>query len=445
MGFRQAMFHVKSHTVMRSSHRMFAELQRTARLSSEDLLVLQARRAIDLARFAMANTHFYRDFYTAAGFRLGDLDDPAAFSELPIVEKAHLRENFDAFVSNERTPRNSVVALTGGSTGEPTRLLRDLRTPTRAIEWRLFSWWGIDPSADIAFVVRPFRSGLARVAHGIVWWPSARFELDAYQLDDAHIDPFLERWRRVRPELLVGYVGGTSEFARIVAARHPGLPAPRAIGVTAAPLTTAIRRDISAALGAPVFDHYRSAEIPWIAGECREQNGLHTFADVRKVEIVNEAGATCAPEAVGQVVATDLTNRVFPIVRYRLGDRTSIMPGQCRCGVPFPRIAQVAGRVSDVLRMPDGQAIAAEGFTYVFSIEPQAIRQFHIHQHEDFKITVTVIVGHASDARAGIDRAIDRFREIVGNKVPVTLQLAESIPHDGGKIRYIRSDVPAPA
>ena len=51
-----------------------------------------------------------------------------------------------------------------------------------------------------------------------------------------------------------------------------------------------VRRRIEAVLGAPVHDQYRCAEVPWMAGECGERNGLHTFADLRRVEILDADG-----------------------------------------------------------------------------------------------------------------------------------------------------------
>jgi len=443
MSSASKVFVLKKATLLRGSDRMYRQLKRDERLAPEVLAAEQARRAIDHARFAMQNTVFYRDYYGAAGFTVDDLRDPAAFAELPIVEKSHVRENFAAFTSTESTPRNSKISASGGSTGEPTRLMRDLRTPTRAIEWRLFSWWGIDPSDDVAIIYRQVRTARNKALNNLQWWPSRRFQLDAYRIDDAHLDGFFAEWALVRPSLLIGYVGGVEEVARVIDVRGISLPSLTAIAVTAAPLTAARRAAIEETFAAPVYDHYRSAEIPWLAGECAQQDGLHTFADVRTVEVLDPAGRAVAPGVIGEVVATDLTNRVFPIIRYRLGDRTTPIAGPCACGVTLPRIAPVAGRVTEALRMPDGQLVAAEGLTQTFSIEPESVRQFQIHQRADYSVFIRVVVGRQSDALAAIERAISRFRLLLGDKVPITWEIVDSIPHDGGKVRYIKSDVTA--
>lgn len=420
---------------------MYRNLVRDQSLEPDKSAELQAERAIAQARFAMANTEFYRERYSSAGFTLKDLDDPAAFTELPIVEKADVRDNSNLFRSSEATDRNSKVSVTGGSTGEPLRLLRDLRTPTRTLEWRLFDWWGVEPSDDVAVLVRQVRNARADFTHNLQWWPSKRFQLDAYRMTGQKVDEFLARWNKNVPSILIGYVGGISELAQILENRAIRIRPPKAVAVTAAPMTAAQRELIESAFGAPVFDHYRSAEIPWMAGECSAHSGLHTFADVRKIEVVDPSGRQVPPGVLGDVVASDLTNRVFPLVRYRLGDRTSPIAGGCSCGVTLPRIEHVVGRISEAMRMPDGQIVAGEALSQTFSRNPSAVRQFQIHQLSDYSIVIRCIPGAAKDARRDIDSAIDHVRDIVMNKVPVRLEIVWSIAHDGGKIRYIKSDL----
>lgn len=437
---KKTMGGLRRATVFRGSSKLDAELLRQETLPQPELERLTAERSIAHARFAMEHSPFYRDRYTAAGFSLKDLHDPAAFLELPVIEKAEVREHWREIRSSEATSRNSKISTTGGSTGQPLRLLRDLRFPARALEWRLMRWWGVRPDDDVAVVYRHVRSRKESMAHAALWWPSRKYQLDAYTMTPESIDRFVAQWTKHPPELLIGYVGGIAELASILRGRTP-LPTPTAVAVTAAPVTPAQRNLISSVFGAPVYDHYRSAEIPWIGGECREQNGLHTFGDVRRIEVLGTDGRQVEPGVIGQVVATDLTNRVFPLVRYRLGDRTTTLSGACACGVTLPRIASVQGRVSDALRMPDGQVIAGEGLTQICSRYPDAVRQFQIVQHEDFSITVKFVLGEEADAPSRLPLIIGHLTDIVRGKVPVVPEIVDEIPHDGGKVRYIRSEL----
>ena len=440
MRIARSVFEVKAAIALRDDRRMYRELTRQAVLPREALAALQAERALAHARFAMEHSPFYRERYRDAGFTLQDLCDPSVFTDLPIISKADVREHSDLFRSDEATPSNSKVSSTGGSTGEPLRLLRDLRTPTRTLEWRLFDWWGVHPSDNIAILQRKIRTPFEQRKYRALWWPSRRIQLDAFRMDEEHITRFLEEWEQTKPQIFVGYVGGIAELARLLLHRNITPHRPTAVATTAAPLTEAHRVLIQRAFGAPVYDHYRSSEVPWIAGECRERNGLHVFADVRKVELIGEDDKPVSPGEPGEVVATDLTNRVFPLIRYRLGDRTSEILEDCPCGVTLPRIRPVSGRVSDVFRLPDGRIVPGEPLAQTFSRTPDAVREFQIHQLPDCSIVVRCVPNDTPGALAEIDQAMDRFRDVFQHAVPIRLELLDHIAHDGGKIRFIKSD-----
>jgi phenylacetate-CoA ligase len=417
-------------------------MQIHSRLEPDVLHRLQAARAAAHAKFAMTHTTFYREHYGAAGFRPSDLDDPAAFGELPLVEKADVRARNADFVSTEANERTSKRSVTGGSTGEPLTLLRDLRFPARALEWRLMDWWGVSPADDVALVSRHVKTAQESRRHQLQWWPSRRFQLDAFAMTESSVTAFLERWQRIRPALLIGYVGAITEVAgMVVQGRVPRPHPPKAIAVTAAPLNLNQRQLIQAAFNAPVYDHYRSAEVPWIAGECQYQDGLHVFSDVRTLEVVDDDGRATAGAVAGEVVVSDLTNRVFPLLRYRIGDRGRYLDHPCPCGVTLPLIGTVAGRTSEVLHLPNGQSVAGEGLAQIFSLTPEAVRQFQIHQRSDYSIDVSVVLNDVPDARRAAEDGVARFRRVLREAVPVRLCTVDVIPHDGGKVRYLVSDL----
>lgn len=443
MSLRRAAFEVKSRTVLRSSRKMMDALLRNDTLAPEALDRLGRERVMAQARFAMAHTRFYADHYRDAGLSAADLWDLDALESLPLVEKSHIREQAESFRSDEWTPRRAVRITTGGSTGRPLTLERDRRVPARGFEWRLQNWWGVRPEDDTAIVYRIFRSRRDMALQSVLWWPSARFHCDALQMTEEAIFDFLSEFRRRRPRFLIGYVGGIVELARFVAARGIELPAPRAIAVTAAPMTEQQRRLVESALGAPTYDHYRCAEFNWMAGECRAQDGLHTFSDIKWLEVIGSDGRPSPAGQVGQTVLTDPLNRVFPLIRYRLGDRTARIDAPCSCGSPFPRIEPIHGRVSDALRLNDGRVLPGEALTQLFKAAIDHVEQFQIHQRADGSITVRCIAGRGPEARQAIERVVSQFRGIVGATTDVRLEIVDDIAHDGGKIRYITSDLAA--
>ncbi len=434
---REAAFAVKTRLLKREAGRLHAELLHTQRLSLEQLQQLQDERSLAIARFAMTNTDFYRDRYARAGITEADLGDPAAFSELPVIHRADVKEHAAAISSTEARPEHERVGTTGGSTGEPVRVAIDTRVPLLALAWRMISWWGVSPSDDVAHIGQ---WGPATWRTRLRAWPSRDILLEATSLSHDDIVGFVADVNRIRPPLIEGYVGALREIAEYVAAEGVEFAAPRAIGSTAAPLGDTVRARIESVLGAPVHDQYRCAEVPWMAGECALRDGLHVFADLRRLEIVDDDGRPLPPGNEGHVVVTDLVNRVFPLIRYRLGDLSSMRGEPCPCGVTLPIVESVAGRESDTVRLPDGTVIPA-GWNLVFAHDPQAARLFQIHQHADYSLSLRVVPGDSPTIDESIEEARRRLLESTGDQVPVRVERVPTLPYTRGKIRYVISDI----
>jgi phenylacetate-CoA ligase len=118
-------------------------------------------------------------------------------------------------------------------------------------------------------------------------------------------------------------------------------------------LNAVARRAIEAEFGAEVRDVYGTSETKEIAWEC-EAGSRHVSADVVYVEILDERGAPVPDGVDGEIVATVLVNRAMPLVRYRTGDRGSLLSTSCPCGCSTPLLGVVSGREADSLELPDG-------------------------------------------------------------------------------------------
>lgn len=436
-------FDVKLATVKRGAGALYRELLVNQALDREALAAVAATRAQQIAAFAFDSTDFYRRHYSEAGFTQADLRDPTAFSRLPTIDRSHVKDDPSAFHSTDASPRNSRGALTGGSTGQPLATLNDARVHVLALSWRMYSWWGVAPYDDVVHIGRWGGSRRDRLRTTANWWPTRVLTVDAGRLGTPEIEAFIAYVNRHRPRLIEGYVGAMREIADYVQRKGRHFAAPTAIGVTAAPLTDEVRAQIESVLGAPVYDQYRSSEVQWMAGECRRQDGLHVFSDMRLIEVVDDQGNVTPPGQVGDLVVTDLTNRVFPIIRYRLGDRGSLRPEGCSCGVNLPLMDPPDGRTVDMIRLPDGTVVAG-GLFSIFSGVPDAVSLFQLHQFADHSIRLRVVLGLSPDARDQVERVAEGLRSRFGHQVAVDVEVVDSLPYTRGKLKYVTSDVTPP-
>ncbi|WP_053384668.1 phenylacetate--CoA ligase family protein [Leucobacter celer] len=443
MGFARTAFTIKSRTVRRRSGRFLDELLSNERLPRERLAALQASRAAAIARFAATNTTYYARTFAEAGVDPARLEAPEQWQRIPVVERAMVKEHRREFISSESTRRTARQAKTGGSSGEPLWLQQDARVPTLAHAWRMYRWWGVEPWDNLARVGRWGFGAVDTLKTAVTWWPSRQIYLDAQLFDGTTMRAFHRAIVRTRPALIEGYVGAMLEFADFLEAEGLTIPTPRAIATTAAPLTENARHRLETVYGTPVYDEYRGSEINWMAAECRERSGLHVFADTRRIEILGPDGQPVPTGTVGDIVVTDLLNRVFPMIRYRVGDRGRFIERECPCGVTLPMIAQPEGRTTDIVRLPSGRMIN-HGLMAMFADHPESVRVFQIVQSADYALRIRIVRGGDPRGDEHIENAVAKVRRRIDDEVPIVVEYVEHLPQTGGKTKYLISELAAP-
>lgn len=115
-----------------------------------------------------------------------------------------------------------------------------------------------------------------------------------------------------------------------------------------------MRRRIADELGVELYDIYGLTEIygPGIGMSCSYQNGMHMWDDYIYFEIIDPKTGEVLPDgALGELVITTMRKEGAPLIRYRTHDLTRILPGDCPCGNPFPRIDIILGRTDDMIKV----------------------------------------------------------------------------------------------
>jgi len=120
----------------------------------------------------------------------------------------------------------------------------------------------------------------------------------------------------------------------------------------------AIIRQLRDLWGCEVYEHYGMTEMG-LGGaiDCDAHAGCHVRENDLLVEILDAQGNQVPEGHFGEVVFTTLTRRGMPLVRYRTGDISAILPGDCPCGSGLRRLAPVQGRIEGDLMTHNGTVI----------------------------------------------------------------------------------------
>ncbi|OPX61918.1 MULTISPECIES: phenylacetate--CoA ligase family protein [unclassified Methanoregula] len=119
----------------------------------------------------------------------------------------------------------------------------------------------------------------------------------------------------------------------------------------AEPWTESMRNRMQEWLGIRAIDIYGTSELSGpMFTECTEQKGFHVWGDLALTEVIDpKTEEPVTPGEKGELTITILKKEALPMIRYRIGDITSMDDSPCTCGRTHPRIQRITGRVDDML------------------------------------------------------------------------------------------------
>lgn len=428
-----------------------ARLRRFA-VSKSDEDTRQCLRQLALS--ASRNFKYYRDLMQSAGIHPEKMDSVAALSRLPTTTKAEIPQP-SSVRSGLLSGRPPVVrSATSGTLGQA------LFVRMSRAEW-LFRAYSFFKTME---------------EHAAVTWPLSIAHVGSISLETAaplSLPPWLLPVRVVR---IPRHQPATEQADRLLAANcqvvsgHP--TALEAVGNVLVQrrvkrrtkliasrgeiLSDRLRFAISLAFEGRLADYYNCEEAGSVAYECpADPTKMHVNTSVCLLEVVNERGEPQEIGVEGEVVITNLYNYTMPFIRYRLGDRSTLLSrggGECECGSLRPTISPPAGRSDDYFSFPDERKLsprAIEGLVILPLLKrlradsPGVLRSPRYQIVQESMDTIRLLV----DSPLGFtDELIEVVEASFGNwglSVSLVVSEAADIPvENSGKTKTVISKVP---
>ncbi|RJX28715.1 MAG: phenylacetate--CoA ligase family protein [Desulfarculus sp.] len=233
---------------------------------------------------------------------------------------------------------------------------------------------------------------------------------------------------RLRPIMIHSY---PTLLARLARAALAGALRIRPLLITASsePFTAGARGALARAWPqARLVDVYAASEATPIAWQC-PAGGLHYNADWLIIEPVDEAGRTVEPGVMGRALyLTHLFNQVQPLLRYRIQDQVRLLPGECACGSPLPRL-ELGGRAEDDLSLPGagGGRVALLPIPLLTALEDcPGAAQLQVVQEADDRLLLRFVIAPGAEpgsTAAELVRLLSRYLERQGVSRGVQVQV----------------------
>ncbi len=393
---------------------------------------------------------YYRDKFKALGVHPEEIRSFEDFASLPILTKTDIRAH-GAELLSERYDRATLTRkMTSGSTGVSLEVFVDevsqqhkqashpaARTSGAAeasfpasLSPRCGAIPSIGSAAGAVACAMPCWS--ARRTWTLSRWTRARWPVSPP--DCAAVRPRCYSDMRTRSILLAEYCSPDRGIRTI---------RPRGIIATAMVLHTTERQAIEEVFACPVTNRYGCEEVSLIACECERHDGLHVNADGVYVELLRE-GQPVSPGEPGSVVATDLTNRAMPLLRYQVGDVAVWSGRACPCGRGLPLLERIEGREADYVVTAAGELISGISLTENFALHVPGVVQIQIVQEEILHFVFRIVRG-PDFGPASLRRLRELVAERFGPDVAYVCEYPESIPQEAsGKYRFCVSRVENP-
>ena len=341
-----------------------------------EIVKMQNALLAEQIRYCRANSPFYRRHLAALPERDCDFD---FLRELPTTSKKDLAEFNEEFFAVPK-PEIADICFTSGTTGRPCRIVYtrsdlDRLAYNDACGYRAA---GMLPGEKVLLTCTIDRCFIAGLAYyqGVIKLGAAAIRNGLNTLP-SHAEVISS----LRPENIVGVPSFLAKLGQYLKDNDIDASCVKHLVCIGEPMRT--RKMELTPLGMKLEEFwpgaahstYASSEIVTSFTECSARHGGHPPADLAVVEILDEAGNRVPDGEVGEVTVTPLQVAGMPLVRFRTGDVSFIIPEPCPCGRGTLRLGPILGRKAQMLKVR-GTTLFPNAFFNVLDAIPGVVEYY---------------------------------------------------------------------
>lgn len=183
------------------------------------------------------------------------------------------------------------------------------------------------------------------------------------------------------------------------------------------------REYISKELGIELYDIYGLTEIygPGIGINCSHQTGMHYWDDYIYIEIIDPVtGKTVEDGEEGEIVITTLVKEGAPLLRFRTHDLSRIIPGECPCGSPYPRLDTIRGRSDDMFKVHGVNMFPSQIEELLGAVDGVSSEYKVDIAHDDEKNRDIIMLTAEAEGRVNFERTGEKIRGLFKSRMGVT-------------------------
>jgi len=322
---------------------------------------------------------------------------------IPILTKQDMQGPIKERITSDLKPRHIYINNTSGSSGHPFFFAKDKMC--HALGWALifdrYKRHGIayGKSLQARFYGIPL-SKRKLILEKIKDKFSSRVRFPVFDLSDAVLQVYFEKFKRYKFEYINGYTSSLILFAKYLINKGVVLkdfcPTLKVAFPTAEMCSSEDRSILERAFGVPVANEYGAAEIEVIAFDDEDHDRIISNENLF-IEIVDENDVVVPDGTEGRIIVTSLNNYAMPFIRYEIGD-IGVM--ETRRKGRHQILKKLIGRTNDFAILPSGKKSPGLTFYYIsksllegggfmkeFIIKQTSLNSFHFEYVADREIS----------------------------------------------------------
>jgi phenylacetate-CoA ligase len=371
-------------------------IRSTEFLPREKLEKLQLALLKKVIAHAYRTVPFYARYMKERGMQPSDIAALKDIEKFPILTKEDLRRLGSDLYSSSCRPWMRRIATTGGTTGIPTEIARDVFSigSEHAFVRRQYSFAGIKLHEKTAFLsAREIRT--RGKYHGRYYYYDPFMKelvLSSYHLCEESARDYLYLIAKYGVRTLNGHPSSISFLAN-VAVKNAVRLRMKAVLTTSEILSPLMRETIEDAFGCRVYDYFGSAERVCCIQTC-EKGTYHVLPEYGYTEFLP---SDCTPGEF-RIVSTGFWNRAMPLIRYDMGDNVRKSGFECPCGRHYETVDSISGRDGSAIVTPSGIVLNVVIVIHMFYMIGKAADLLEIQIIQDESDHATILYVPAGNA-----------------------------------------------
>ncbi|BBH22582.1 hypothetical protein Back11_39270 [Paenibacillus baekrokdamisoli] len=361
------------------------------------------------------------------------------FKTLPILKKDSINNDSKKFISNTVDVQSLEVETTSGTQGlqlicykskaESLIYAQKLWRARRSIAPSLRP---LDKMAQF-YAVRTYSDSIITDS---IFLKENKLYLSSFDLSEEKLEQYWNEILKFKPKFIWGPASSIVNLARVVEKNNLLNHKFELIEVTGEFISEETINWLKSTLNSPVANHYGSSEFWAIAYTCNYNNSHIFDQDVFVESIYNNKIND------NELVITTMSNKSWPLVRYRIGDIGLVTNEKCKCGKEYTLLLK-QGRSVEFFTI-GGKTIHAILISSLTNIVNQTSNEYIIDQYQivkDSESSMTLVLNlRNKDKESEVIMFYEKeLRKLLGNDVIITFEIVDKILSDPktGKVKTL--------